>query len=62
MPRRIVMRPCWPLERAFLESIVQHDPKAVEMGLVMRPTWAQNGFKNRHCAGGEHFLEKMTAT
>ena len=48
----------WPLGRAFLESILQHDPKTVQMGLVMRPTWAQNGFKNRHCAGAEHVLQK----
>ena len=29
-----VMRPRWPLGRAFLESILQHDPKTVQMGLM----------------------------
>ena len=29
-----VMRPRWPLGRAFLESILQHDPKTVQMDLM----------------------------
>ena len=29
-----VMRPRWPLGRVFLESILQHDPKTVQMGLM----------------------------
>ena len=29
-----VMRPPWPLGRAFLASILQHDPKTVQMGLM----------------------------
>ena len=47
-----------PKVRVFLESILQHDPKTIQMDLVMGPTWAQNGIKNRHCAGKEHFLER----
>ena len=43
---------------SFLESILQHDPKTVQMDLMMGPKWHQ---KPSLC-WGKRFLEKMTAT
>ena len=54
------VRPCWPLGRAFLESTLQHDLKMVQMGLVMRPTWAQN--ETVIALGQNTFWKKMIAT
>ena len=33
-----VVRPRWPLGRAFLGSILQHDPKTIQIDLMMGPT------------------------
>ena len=48
--RDSVMRPCWPLGRAFLESILQHDPKTIQMDLMNDGSGASSDPRERFLA------------
>ena len=57
----IVLRPCWPLGASFLETNLLHDPKAVQMGLAMRPTWACCNSDMGLAATGESFFNQHSS-
>ena len=50
-----VMRPRWPLGRAFLESILQHDPKTVQMDLMNDGSGASSDPRESFLAPRGHY-------